>query len=91
MDKEELKTKLPQIGFSYKRNDEFNRDEYENEDYNGNCVKIYVDSITTRMELVFKGSLYRKNYRTYVELKQESNIANLINLFIADIKQFYHL
>ena len=33
MKQKDLRTKLPELGFSYDRNNEFNRDEYENNNF----------------------------------------------------------
>ena len=34
---------------------------------------------------------YRKNYRTYVELEQETDIVNMIDCFIKTIKETYKI
>lgn len=91
MEQKDLRTKLPELGFSYDRNNEFNRDEYENNNYCDKHLKIYVDKNTTRMEWLIGIAAYRKNYRTYVELKQETNIANMIDCFIKTIKETYKI
>lgn len=91
MEQKDLRTKLPELGFSYDRNNEFNRDEYENNNFCGKHLKIYVDKNTTRVEWLIGIAAYRKNYRTYVELKQETNIANMIDCFIKTIKETYKI
>lgn len=90
MTKEELREIMPELGFSYALNEEFSRDEYENMDYNGSHIRIYVDRNTTRMELVVGNVSYKKNYTTYGDLAYATDMAQLISHFMDFIKKFYN-
>ena len=91
MKQEELKQLLPKLGFSYDRNEEFNRDEYVNKDYKSYNLHLYVDKNTTRCEILIDRTTHRKNYRTYAELEQENDIEMFLDEFIYYIKKTYNI
>ena len=89
MEQKDLRTKLPELGFSYDRNNEFNRDEYENNNFCGKHLKILSSNCQWIFEMVINLhiAMMTRDVGLFLERKHQIDCCLVqIRFYVARIK-----